>query len=204
MKDMNQRMLKIKFLLLLSIIPFLGYAQNLHDNDFRNFPIVITLQFQSFSMPFQNIKGHFRNIGIGIGTEVSLNGNHNWIQHFDMIWFWNKTMGNGLVLSTQTGWRPYLNDPLYSEAKLGAAYFYGFRPKDSYQQINGTWESAGRKGKGMFAIPVGITVGSHDYKEDSYAAPFLGYQFMLTTNYTKSLPVTPWSFLQAGTSIHTK
>lgn len=195
-------MSKVKFILLLMMFPLFGKAQDLNQNEYRNFPIVITLQFQSFSMPFQNIKGNFRNIGIGIGTEVSLNGKHNLVQHFDLIWYRNKTMGNGLIVSTQSGWRPYFSDPLYSEVKLGVAYFYGSRPSNSYQQVNGQWKNVGKKGKGMFAIPAGLAIGLHDIKEGSYTAPFLGYQFMLTTNYSTSLPVTPWSFIQVGTSIH--
>jgi hypothetical protein len=113
-------------------------------------------------------------------------------------------MGYGLVISTQSGWRPSLSDPLYSDVILGVGYFYSFRPENSYQQINGIWKNVGKKGKGIFAIPAGITIGLHDYKKENYVAPFLGYQFMLTTNYAKSLPVTPWSFIQVGTSVHTK
>ncbi|MEM0940162.1 MAG: hypothetical protein AAF600_13225 [Bacteroidota bacterium] len=193
-------MSKIHYLLL-STMPLFGVAQETQD-DFRNFPIVVTIQFQSFSLPFQNLKGHFRNFGIGIGTEVSYNSDHNWVQHLDLMWFRNKAMGNGLVLSTQSGWRPYISNPLYSEIKLGFAYFYSFRPEDSFQQMNGEWVKVGKRGKGIFAIPAGITLGSHDYREDSYTSPFLGYQIMLTSNYAKSLPVTPWSFIQIGTSVH--
>ena len=192
-------MLKLFVLLVFLWVPLSAVAQD--TQDFRNFPIVVSIQFQSFSMPFQNLKGHFRNLGIGIGTEVSYGGDPNWIQHFDLMWFRNKTMGNGIVISTQSGWRPYLVDPLYSEIKLGAAYFYNFRPTDSFQQRDGKWNQVGKKGRGIFAIPAGITIGSYD---SNYNSLFVGYQFMLTTNYSKSLPVTPWSFLKVGTSYNPK
>jgi len=195
-------MSKIIFLLALFIIPVCGVSQD--TQDYRNFPVVITIQFQSFSMPFQNLKGHFRNVGIGIGTEVSHNGGHDWVQHFDLIWFRNKTMGNGLLLTTQSGWRPYISNPLYSAIKLGVAYFHSFRTDDSFQQKNGEWINVGKKGKGIFAIPTGIALGYHDYREAGYVSPFLGYQFMLTTNYAKSLPVTPWSIIQVGSSYNPK
>ncbi|MCB0668756.1 MAG: hypothetical protein KDC80_23190 [Saprospiraceae bacterium] len=188
---------KIQCVLFFSLIPFLSLSQE--PPDFRDFPIVVTIQFQSLSMPFRNIKGHFRNLGIGIGTEFRYHRKNQWVQHLDLMWFRNKTMGNGLIISSQSGWRPYVSDPLYSEIKLGVAYFYNFRPADSYQPIDGKWVHVGRRGKGIFAIPTGITLGLYlDRREHSFS-PFVGYQFMLTTNYAKSLPVTPWSFLQVGT-----
>ena len=128
-------------------------AQEVSSNHFDNYPIVLTIQFQSFSLPFKNIKGHFRNIGIGIGTEVSHNGNHNWVQHFDFIWYRNSTMGNGIIISTQAGWRPFLRDPVYSELKFGIAYFHNFRPVESYKQNNtGEWVSIGKKGGGTWSF----------------------------------------------------
>ena len=78
--EKSHEMSKINISLLLLLIPLFGYTQGQREDDFRNYPIVITLQFQSFSMPFQNIKGHFRNIGIGIGTGEWLGAIHpSWV-----------------------------------------------------------------------------------------------------------------------------
>ncbi|WP_413980057.1 hypothetical protein [Maribacter sp. 2307UL18-2] len=107
--------------------------------DYRNFPLVITLQFHSLSMPFKNLKANLSNIGIGIGTEVSHNGNHNWVQQFNLMWYRNKNVGNGLFLYSQAVWRPTITNNFYTELKLGAGYMLTSRPTQSFKQENDEW-----------------------------------------------------------------
>ena len=39
-----------------------------------NFPITLSIQFQSFGLPFKNLKHNFKNLGIGLGTEFKWGG----------------------------------------------------------------------------------------------------------------------------------
>ena len=170
--------------------------------DFRNFPIVLSIQFHSLAMPFRDLKSNFRNIGVGLGTEVSLNGSHNWVQQFNIIWFRNSNTGNGLLFNTQISWKPYLISNSYGELKAGLGYQIAFRPTESFIENNGQWTSAGKKGKGMLAVLMGLSLGYHEYSEDVYLSPFVSYQAVFLKNYGKSIPLMSETLIQAGLSIH--
>lgn len=177
-------------------------AQDTSPKDYRNFPVTITLQFQSFSLPFKKLGSNFKNMGIGIGTEVSHNGDHDWIQEFSVFWIRNKAMGNGIYLMTQTAWRPYLGNPLFGELKAGIGYKVAFRPSESWIQKDGEWISAGKKGKGMLAIPIGIGLGVHNYSDDVYTSPFINYQAVFLKGYNQDIPIVPETIFQFGTRTH--
>ena len=177
-------------------------AQDTRTQPYRDFPVVITLQFHSLSMPFKNLGSNFSNIGIGIGTEVSLNGKHNWVQQMTILWYTNKAVGNGIFMYTQNAWRPTIESNGFAEVKAGVGYLFSFRPSTSYQQVNDVWQSVGTKGKGMFAIPVGATLGFNHQTTERYYAPFLSYQFLLVSGYNKSIPVVPQTLIQVGSRIH--
>jgi len=179
-------------------------AQDSNKKDYRNFPVKVTLQFQSFSLPFKNLGANFKNMGVGIGTEVSHNGDHDWIQEFSVMWLRNKAMGNGLYFLTQTVWRPYLGNPFFGEIKAGIGYKIAYRPVESFIQKNGEWLSAGKKGKGMLAIPVGIGMGIHNYSENTYTSPCVNYQLVFLKGYNQDIPIVPETLFQFGTRTHFK
>lgn len=181
-----------------------AFCQSEGDKGYKNFPLVVTIQFHAFSLPFRDIKSNFKNIGIGLGTEVSLNGQANLAQQVNVVWYHNKVMGNGLFFYTQSAWRPTIKSEIFAEVKVGAGYLYSFRPSNSYKQINGDWVSVGRKGKMMFTIPVGISIGDHNYSSGTQVSPFVGYQFMLVNGYNKSIPLVPETLVQVGSRVHFK
>jgi hypothetical protein len=179
-----------------------GCAQNSDPGAYRNFPLVLSVQFHSLSMPFRHLGSNFRNIGFGLGTEVSLNGNDNWVQQFQFVWFHNKTVGNGVLLYTQSAWRPAIGTNGFTELKAGLGYMHEFRPMEAYKKVDGEWISEGRKGKGMLAIPIGASVGYRQYSASTYIAPFVTYQFLVLNNYSQSIPIVPQTLVQFGTRIH--
>lgn len=189
-------------LVLLWAAPFRVLAQENNPPDYRNFPVTLTVQFQAFSLPFKNIGANFKNMGIGIGTEVSHNGDHDWVQEFSLFWIRNKAMGNGIYLMTQTAWRPYLGNPFFGELKAGIGYKLAFRPSDSFIQKDGEWISAGKKGKGMLAVPFGIGLGVHTYSEQVYTSPFVNYQMVFLKGFNKDIPLVPETIFQVGTRTH--
>jgi hypothetical protein len=183
----------------------LGYFLQAQDKkSYRNYPIVLTAQFHSLTMPFKNIASNFSNVGFGIGTEISHNGGHNWAQQISAIWYRNKQAGNGLLFYTQTAWRPTVVSGIYTEVKAGIGYLYSFRPVDSYKPVNGNWEPVQHKGKGMLVFPVGVSIGYNKYKPGTYFSPFVSYQFLIVSGYNKSIPVVPETLIQVGSRIHLK
>jgi hypothetical protein len=177
-------------------------AQTDSNQNYRNFPIVVTLQFHSLSMPFKNLKSNFLNIGFGLGTEVSLSRKGSLVQQLTAMWYNNKAVGNGILVYTQTAWRPTIASTLYTEVKAGAGYLYSFRPVESFKQSNGTWEPVGHKGKGMLTLPVGITLGYNPPSSATYFSPFVSYQFLIVSGYSKSIPIVPETLIQIGSRIH--
>lgn len=178
------------------------FVQAQETPGYTNFPIVISLQFQALTLPFKDLKGNFSNIGVGLGTEVSLNGKDDWVQQFNLIWFRNKATGNGLGLYTQCSWRPTIGSEFFTEVKGGLGYMMSFRPVESYKQIDNKWVSAGKKGNGMLTIPLGIGAGYHNRNSDIQISPFATYQFFLLSGYNKSIPIVPVTIMQAGCRIH--
>ena len=89
-------------------------AQPDAQNDYRNFPIIVMVQFHNLSMPFKDMKSNFSNIGFGLGTELSYNGKSNWVQQFSATWHHNKTVGNGVLLYSQAVWRPNISSGAYT------------------------------------------------------------------------------------------
>jgi len=177
-------------------------AQQETSKDYRNFPLIVSIQFHSFSVPFKNMKSNFKNVGIGVGTEVALNGKPNWVQQLSVAWFHNKAVGNGLLFYSQMVWRPEIADDIYAETKLGVGYLLASRPVVSYRQVDGVWQSVGHRGKGMFAIPVGISLGGNTHLSGSTVSTFGSYQFLLVNQYNKSVPVVPETLIQLGTRVH--
>jgi hypothetical protein len=178
------------------------WSQTEDPGNYRNFPVIISIQFHSIAMPFRDLKSNFRNIGVGLGTEVSLNGSHHWVQQLNVIWFRNRNTGNGLLFNTQVSWRPYLISYSYGELKAGFGYQIAFRPTESFTEQNGKWTSAGKKGKGMFAVMMGLSLGYHEYSEELYVSPFVSYQAIILKNYSKSVPFMSETLIQTGLGIH--
>lgn len=194
--------LKIYGIIISCCFAFFAKAQTAKPKNYRNYPIVVTLQFHSLALPFRDIKSNFSNMGIGLGTEVSHNGKHNWAQQVSGVWYRNKAAGNGLLFYTQTAWRPTITQGIYSEVKAGIGYLYSFRPVESFKPVNGNWVSVGHKGKGMLALPVGLSIGYNKYSSGTYFSPFVSYQCMLVHKYNKSIPLVPETLIQMGSRIH--
>jgi hypothetical protein len=184
------------------VLSVTAWSQSPESKAYTDFPIIISIQFHAFSLPFRDMRANFSNIGIGIGTEVSLNEKPNWVQQVNVLWYHNKAIGNGLLFYSQNVWRPEFATNTYAELKGGVGYLRSFRPVKSYKQINGEWVSVGYKGKGLLAVPVGVSLGYDSRTANTYLSTFATYQFMLLKGYNKSIPIVPETLIQIGTRIH--
>jgi len=164
---------------------------------FENLPLIVSIQFHSLSMPFKNLKSNFRNVGIGLGTEISYGDSPNWLQRLTVIYYLNGHVGGGIGLLTHAIWRPYFTQELYGETQMGVGFVHVFRPVDSYVQREGQWVNVGKRGKTLIAVPVGLTLGV----ENKQFSPFVGYQFLLLNNYNKSISLVPNTLIQVGTHL---
>ena len=190
---------KVTIILLFTVGTTLLHGQEQRPGN-QNFPLVITLEFHSLSMPFKEMFSNFSNIGIGIGTELYFNNNPEWGQRFSLVWFGNKQVGNGLLFYTQAFWRPTLTGDAFGEVKGGIGYILAQRPVRSFRPQNGDWEPVGKRGKGMLTVPLGVGLGTYSFSEDRQFNHQLGYQFLVLTNYNQSVPVVPETLIQVGTA----
>ena len=197
-------MKKIRFIFLLvgSLTPLPIHAQTPASDaspQAASWPLTISLQFHSLSMPFQDLKTTFSNIGIGLGTEFRYNRRGNLIQTLQVGYYRNRYAGDGLFVSTQAGYRPHFGH-LYTEFNMGVGWNYTFHPNTALQFRDGKWESLGRTGKSLLMLPVGMSIGYA--KPNAVFAPFVWYQFFALSGYNPSVPIVPNQLLQVGTHVY--
>lgn len=164
-------------------------------------PLQVSVQFHSLSLPFRDLKTTFSNVGIGLGTELPYNRRGNLVQFFGAGYYRNRYAGDGLFVQTQVGYRPHVG-PLYAEVKAGLGWHYSVHPNTTLRLEEGQWQVAGRTGKGMLMVPAGVSIGYA--RPGAVVAPFVGYQLFLLSGYNPSIPLVPNQMLQVGTRIYFK
>jgi hypothetical protein len=177
------------------------FAQDAPSKDYRNFPLIFSIQFQNFALPFHDLGSNFTHVGFAIGTEVSFNGKQNWVQQVQAGIFLNKESGNGFFTYTQTVYRPAVFHHFFPELKAGIGWQRVFHPVESYKFENGSWVSS-LGGKSQLIVPLGISIGYSNYHEHTYAAPFISYQVIPALFYNDGIPLSFYSLFQLGTRIH--
>lgn len=165
-------------------------------------PLVLSLHFHALSLPFKNMGANFKNVGIGIGTEIAYANNPQCLQSFTLIWYRNRTLGNGFLIKSQAIWRPTFGDQAFGEIKLGLGYLLSRRPVRSLVSKNGKWLSAKKRGKGMWTIPMGAGLGFNVFTDDQQWSPFVNYEFLLVTGYNKSVPLAPQTLISLGKRLY--
>jgi len=192
----------ISLLLLLLLQPFGSYGQTARTEPqppaTTRWPLLVSLQFHNLALPLSDVPAAFRNPGLSIGTEFRYNRRGNLVQQFQVGYYRNRYAGDGLLTFTQFVYRPHLG-PLYGEFKLGAGRAYGYHPTQALVFRNGEWKSAGSAGKGMLALPVGLSLGYQ--RPGSSYSPFVSYQLLLLGGYNPSVPVLPSQLIQIGTRL---
>lgn len=198
----------MKHTLLLALLFFYTLTTRSQDNpapgkDYRNFPLIVTLQFQNLAFPFHDLKGNFSNVGLLVGTEVSLNGKQNWAQQVQAGFYINKNAGNGFTAFTQTVYRPTVFKNFYPEVKAGVGWLRVFHPVEAYE-FDGSNYVPLPGGKSQLIVPLGVSVGYNRYSENTYFSPFVSYQVIPALFYNDGVPLNFYSMFQVGTRVHFK
>lgn len=171
---------------------------------YQNFPLIGNIQFHSLGPPFRKIDQNFLNIGFVLGTEMSLSGTYKWIQQINIGWYNNRNAGNGLMIYTQSIYRPYIIGKFFGEVKAGLGFIKAMHPVDAYIFKNGNWVNIGKQGKNMLMVPFGVSLGYNNYKNNTYCSPFISYQVFVNGLYNKSFPIMINTLIQFGVSVHLK
>nr|WP_293837204.1 hypothetical protein [uncultured Arsenicibacter sp.] len=172
-------------------------AQSHQSKTINNWPLTVQAGFHVLAMPLQQLNGAFANPGLTLGTERKLGRKGTFVQSAQAGFYRNLYAGDGAYVWTQTGWQPHIG-PVYLGLKAGLGWQYSFHPNKTLAFQNGEWRGSNSAGKGMLCIPLGATLGLNYTKA---IAPFIGYQFIILTNYNPSVPLVPTQQLHAGLRI---
>ena len=193
--------LNLLFFVLTGLLPVTAQQITSPESIKRNWPLIVSLQFHSISIPFKDLKSLFSNVGFSLGTEVAYNRRANLLQQVQLGFYRNKNGGNGLSAFTQTAYRPHFG-PVYTEVKAGLGYHFAFHPNTTLVFKNGEWQSASQSGKGLLMVPVGLSIGYQGTKIRRLLEPFVSYQFFILQGYNPDVPVLPNQLIQIGSRIH--
>ncbi|OIN60748.1 hypothetical protein BLX24_01195 [Arsenicibacter rosenii] len=177
------------------VLPGMGQPQP--QGTLKNWPLTIQAGFHVLAMPLQQLDGAFANPGLSLGTELKIGRKGTFVQSVQAGFYRNLYAGDGAFVWTQTGWQPHVG-PVYLGLKAGLGWQYSFHPNKTLAFEGGEWRGSNSAGKGMLCIPLGATLGLNYTKA---IAPFIGYQFIVLTNYNPSVPLVPTQQLQAGLRI---
>ncbi|CAN5628966.1 hypothetical protein BH09BAC4_BH09BAC4_23430 [soil metagenome] len=166
-----------------------------------SWPLTISAQFHSLSLPFRDVRTAFPNVGVGLGTEFNYKRRGNLIQTMQVGYYHNRYAGDGLFVSTQAGYRPHVGS-VFAEIKAGVGWNYTFHPNTVVELREGQWQASEHTGKGLLMVPLGISIGYA--RPGAVVAPFIGYQVFLLAEYNPSVPAVPNQLLQVGMHIHVK
>lgn len=191
--------LKIILLTLLSI-GAKAQSESLVRPKNSKFPLITSVEFQNFALPFYDMKSYFTHPGISIGTEKKLNRKSTIIQQVNGACVVNKEMGSSLYAYTQTAFRFRIYRPLYGEFKLGAGWQQDFHSTDAYEYTNGDWVKI-NGGKSLLIIPLGVSFSYERNKNEKYV-PFISSQILPSLFYDDVLPISFYNLFQAGIRMH--
>lgn len=164
-------------------------------------PIIVAAQFQNFSLPLHDLGSHFSHPGILLGSEITLNKKKNLSQQLHLTIYRNKEMGNGIMLCTQTAFRPKIYKNFYGEIKGGAGWMRSWHPVQAWRFEEGEWVETGG-GKSQLVIPIGISAEYRIQTRSLVLVPSIGYQILPTLFYNDVLPLSFYSTIQAGARIY--
>lgn len=203
-KTAKKHIKKIVYLLFLLLIKSLevdAQDNSTYSKKTLNFPVSIALQFQNFSLPVKDLKSHFGHPGVLIGSEIALNKRKTLIQQVNLSGYLNKEMGDGFTVYTQTAYRPHIFKQLYAEAKLGVGWLRSYHPVEAYKYTDGEWVKT-PGGKSQLIIPFGVGFEYHKLSTKPSITPYLSYQITPNLFYNDVIPLSFYSFIQAGVRIN--
>ena len=193
----------INFFLTLFFFPILLKGQETQKLNSTNlhFPLIVSVNFQNFALPFRDLESNFSHPGFTLGTELSLNKKRTLVQQLHTGIYRNREAGNGIIAFTQFAFRPKVFTFFYTELKAGAGWQRSYHPVAAYEFEDGQWQ---RKtgGKSQLIVPLGLTIGYRDKHAPARLAPFITYQVIPSLFYNDVIPLNFYSFIQIGSIIH--
>lgn len=185
----------LKFIFLLLAIALVTLIQA--QEAMPRLSLTASVQFHSLGLPFQQMGGNFKNLGLNVGARFGWNDKGSLVQDLQLSWLSNRNVGNSWTLHTQLGWQPRLFNAVRFGPHLGLGYSWLQHPVTSFVQEDGEWVAQGQRGKGVLSVPVGLSLRL----AKGWVQPFVAYQMLLYSDYNQGVPILPNTMLQIGSQI---
>ncbi len=185
-------------LTILLLIPFLCGAQEKVKTGWSGASFLIGISFHAVSTPLHKPGNNFRNLGFKVGAELPWNSKDNLRQSLEFGYYFNRFNGRSVYFHSDFVYRPKIAKDLRADFRLGTGLGYILHPTQSYTQKNGEWVKDG-KGKLFVQVHGAFGLSYNNIRGSSFnASPFLQYEVMAITGYSRGITVMPTSFIHIG------
>lgn len=185
------------FFFLLTAIPLQGQS-----DFFVQQPVRISVFTHTIGLPFRKMIRKPFNWGLSIGTEFRYGKKDppNWVQSVQLGWYQHRHIGPGLFLLTSTNYRAVAGSGWYGSGGLSVGYLRYFSPTEQFElHPDGYYQRAANKGHNSLLFGAGLETGYQTALNNSWnAAPFLRYDYLIQTPFSKEVPLFPHALLHLG------
>lgn len=176
------------------------------DGFFERHPISISIFTHSIGLPFRKVIQKPLNMGIAIGTEFNYSSNKSKTLHqgIQLGFYVHKHLSSSVYIKTEFISRVQNKAGLIGETSLAFGYIHNFKPTPVLKlSKEGTYKRA--KDKGIGAIIYGASIGAGYNTKGDYkfgTSPFIKYNYLIETPYSRDFKSLPHSFLHLGSRIY--
>lgn len=175
---------------------------NAQSDFFKNPPLTISIYNHFIGVPFKDFFKKPINIGVAVGMEFSYGQNtvNTWGQKLEIGWYHHKNLSTALWIKTDLVYLHTTSSGVFGEAQTGIGYIHDFNAQQTFKQgKDGKYKTIKHSGKGGLLLGAGFGTGYVlDSDNGNTIAPFIRYEAMLQTPYSKFQSIFPHGLLHLG------
>jgi hypothetical protein len=201
---MKQSFKNPAILVMLYLLCFAAHSASAQEVTSSRFIYSARLTFQSYGLPFKNLREGFKNIGGAIGVDYAYNKSQNLLQSFSLGFQHHTEHEQILYINTQLAYRPLLFDKLEPGIAIGIGRALAIsNPGNPYYELeHGTWKRSSHQKTWHWQLPVSLSMGYRIRQANGRVfTPYIGYEAATLIKYNSAFPLLPYSQLSAGTRI---
>jgi hypothetical protein len=169
------------------------YAQKDGQRTDQPWQLDIATGLHSFYAPVKDLKVARPELLTTVGWGKPLGRQQNFAVTLQLGYARNNYQGDAVYLQLLGQYTPVIAQKIEAGIGLGFGYRFGFYPSTT-QKWNGTKWEKGSIAKGMYQVPIQLSVGYRSLTLDDYQVrPYLAYQIQAVLGYNPGLPPLPIS-----------
>jgi len=183
------------FFLSLALIVFSLTVQAQEKNPRTDQPwqLDVAAGLHSFYAPIKNLHPERPELLTTVGLGKPLGPKQSFAVTLQLGYARNNYQGDALYLQLLGQYTPVIAKKIEAGLGLGFGYRFGFYPSPSQKWNGQTWEKGGLA-KGMYQVPIQVSIGYRSLQLDDYQLrPYLAYQLQALLGYNPDLSPLPVS-----------